>query len=93
MEAAILRSRRTSDDGSARRCLDAGAAATFWRRKFRLVVTTPSADGPDERRCLDVNLHDEVIPKQCSYKIVVEKGRVVVTLRKALEKPWPCLSG
>ena len=89
--AGELRARRTEEDGSARRCLDAGVVASFERRRVRVVVVVPDAAGDDSRREFAVNLACDIVPKHCSYKVVPEKHRVVVSLRKAEAVPWPTL--
>ena len=89
--AGELRSRRTEEDGSARHCLDAGVVASFERRRVRVVVVVPDAAGDDSRREFAVNLACDIVPKHCSYKVVAEKNRVVVSLRKAEAVPWPTL--
>ena len=86
-----LRARRTEEDGSARHCLDAGVVASFERRRVRVVVVVPNAAGDDSRREFAVNLACDIVPKHCSYKVVPEKHRVVVSLRKAEAVPWPTL--
>ena len=86
-----LRARRTEEDGSARHCLDAGVVASFERRRVRVVVVVPNAAGDDSRREFAVNLACDIVPKHCSYKVVAEKNRVVVSLRKAEAVPWPTL--
>jgi hypothetical protein len=88
--AGELRSRRTEEDGSSRNCLDAGVAASFERRRVRVVVVVPNVDG-DSRREFAVNLACDIVPKHCSYKVAPEKNRVVVSLRKAEAVPWPTL--
>ncbi len=90
--AGELRSRRTEEDGSARHCLDAGVVASFERRRVRVVVVVPDAEGDDSRREFAVNLACDIVPKHCSYKVVAEKNRVVVSLRKAEAVPWPTLA-
>ena len=90
--AGDLRARRTEEDGSARHCLDAGAVASFERRRVRVVVVVPDAAGDDSRREFAVNLACDIVPKHCSYKVVAEKNRVVVSLRKAEAVPWPTLA-
>ena len=90
--AGELRARRTEEDGSARHCLDAGAVALFERRRVRVVVVVPNAAGDDSRREFSVNLACDIVPKHCSYKVVPEKHRVVVSLRKAEAVPWPTLA-
>ena len=90
-EAGDLRARRTEEDGSARHCLDAGVVASFERRRVRVVVVVPNAEGDDSRREFAVNLACDIVPKHCSYKVVAEKNRVVVSLRKAEAVPWPTL--
>ncbi len=90
--AGDLRARRTEEDGSARRCLDAGVVASFERRRVRVVVVVPNAAGDDSRREFAVNLACDIVPKHCSYKVVAEKNRVVVSLRKAEAVPWPTLA-
>ena len=87
-----LRARRTEEDGSARHCLDAGVVASFERRRVRVVVVVPDAAGDDSRREFAVNLACDIVPKHCSYKVVAEKNRVVVSLRKAEAVPWPTLA-
>ena len=89
--AGQLRARRTEEDGSARHCLDAGVVASFERRRVRVVVVVPDAAGDDSRREFAVNLACDIVPKHCSYKVVAEKNRVVVSLRKAEAVPWPTL--
>ena len=89
--AGELRARRTEEDGSARHCLDAGVVASFERRRVRVVVVVPNAAGDDSRREFAVNLACDIVPKHCSYKVVAEKNRVVVSLRKAEVVPWPTL--
>ena len=89
--AGELRSRRTEEDGSARHCLDAGVVASFERRRVRVVVVVPNAEGDDSRREFAVSLACDIVPKHCSYKVVAEKNRVVVSLRKAEAVPWPTL--
>ena len=89
--AGQLRARRTEEDGSARHCLDAGVVASFERRRVRVVVVVPDAAGDDSRREFAVNLACDIVPKHCSYKVVPEKHRVVVSLRKAEAVPWPTL--
>ena len=89
--AGKLRSRRTEEDGSARHCLDAGVVASFERRRVRVVVVVPDAEGDDSRREFAVNLACDIVPKHCSYKVAPEKNRVVVSLRKAEAVPWPTL--
>ena len=89
--AGELRARRTEEDGSARHCLDAGVVASFERRRVRVVVVVPNAAGDDSRREFAVNLACDIVPKHCSYKVVPEKHRVVVSLRKAEAVPWPTL--
>ena len=89
--AGELRARRTGEDGSARHCLDAGVVASFERRRVRVVVVVPDAAGDDSRREFAVNLACDIVPKHCSYKVVPEKNRVVVSLRKAEAVPWPTL--
>ena len=89
--AGELRARRTKEDGSARHCLDAGVVASFERRRVRVVVVVPDAEGDDSRREFAVNLACDIVPKHCSYKVVAEKNRVVVSLRKAEAVPWPTL--
>ena len=89
--AGELRARRTDEDGSARHCLDAGVVASFERRRVRVVVVVPDAAGEDSRREFAVNLACDIVPKHCSYKVVPEKHRVVVSLRKAEAVPWPTL--
>ena len=90
--AGQLRMRRTEEDGSARHCLDAGVVASFERRRVRVVVVVPNAAGDDSRREFAVNLACDIVPKHCSYKVVAEKNRVVVSLRKAEAVPWPTLA-
>ena len=90
--AGQLRMRRTEEDGSARYCLDAGVVASFERRRVRVVVVVPTAEGDDSRREFAVNLACDIVPKHCSYKVVPEKHRVVVSLRKAEAVPWPTLA-
>ena len=90
--AGELRARRTEEDGSARHCLDAGVVASFERRRVRVVVVVPNAEGDDSRREFSVNLACDIVPKHCSYKVVPEKHRVVVSLRKAEAVPWPTLA-
>ncbi|CAH0366594.1 unnamed protein product [Pelagomonas calceolata] len=90
--AGELRARRTEEDGSARHCLDAGVVASFERRRVRVVVVVPDAAGDDSRREFAVNLACDIVPKHCSYKVVAEKNRVVVSLRKAEAVPWPTLA-
>ena len=90
--AGDLRARRTEEDGSARHCLDAGVVASFERRRVRVVVVVPDAAGDDSRREFAVNLACDIVPKHCSYKVVPEKHRVVVSLRKAEAVPWPTLA-
>ena len=90
--AGELRARRTEEDGSARHCLDAGVVASFERRRVRVVVVVPDAAGDDSRREFSVNLACDIVPKHCSYKVVAEKNRVVVSLRKAEAVPWPTLA-
>jgi len=90
--AGELRARRTEEDGSARHCLDAGAVASFERRRVRVVVVVPDAAGDDSRREFAVNLACDIVPKHCSYKVAPEKNRVVVSLRKAEAVPWPTLA-
>jgi len=90
--AGELRSRRTEEDGSSRNCLDAGVVASFERRRVRVVVVVPNAAGDDSRREFAVNLACDIVPKHCSYKVVPEKHRVVVSLRKAEAVPWPTLA-
>ena len=90
--AGQLRMRRTEEDGSARHCLDAGVVASFERRRVRVVVVVPTAEGDDSRREFAVNLACDIVPKHCSYKVVPEKHRVVVSLRKAEAVPWPTLA-
>ena len=90
--AGELRARRTEEDGSARHCLDAGVVASFERRRVRVVVVVPTAEGDDSRREFAVNLACDIVPKHCSYKVVPEKHRVVVSLRKAEAVPWPTLA-
>ena len=90
--AGELRSRRTEEDGSSRNCLDAGVVASFERRRVRVVVVVPNAAGDDSRREFAVNLACDIVPKHCSYKVVAEKNRVVVSLRKAEAVPWPTLA-
>ena len=90
--AGELRARRTEGDGSARHCLDAGVVASFERRRVRVVVVVPNAAGDDSRREFAVNLACDIVPKHCSYKVVAEKNRVVVSLRKAEAVPWPTLA-
>ena len=90
--AGELRSRRTEEDGSARHCLDAGVVAYFERRRVRVVVVVPHAAGDDSRREFAVNLACDIVPKHCSSKVVAEKNRVVVSLRKAEAVPWPTLA-
>jgi hypothetical protein len=90
--AGQLRARRTEEDGSARHCLDAGVVASFERRRVRVVVVVPNAAGDDSRREFAVNLACDIVPKHCSYKVVAEKNRVVVSLRKAEAVPWPTLA-
>ena len=90
--AGELRARRTDEDGSARHCLDAGVVASFERRRVRVVVVVPDAAGDDSRREFAVNLACDIVPKHCSYKVVAEKNRVVVSLRKAEAVPWPTLA-
>ena len=89
--AGELRARRTEEDGSARHCLDAGVVASFERRRVRVVVVVPNAEGDDSRQEFAVNLACDIVPKHCSYKVVAEKNRVVVSLRKAEAVPWPTL--
>jgi len=89
--AGQLRARRTDEDGSARHCLDAGVVASFERRRVRVVVVVPNAEGDDSRQEFAVNLACDIVPKHCSYKVVAEKNRVVVSLRKAEAVPWPTL--
>ena len=89
--AGELRARRTDEDGAARHCLDAGVVASFERRRVRVVVVVPDAAGDDSRREFAVNLACDIVPKHCSYKVVPEKHRVVVSLRKAEAVPWPTL--
>ena len=89
--AGELRARRTDEDGAARHCLDAGVVASFERRRVRVVVVVPNAEGDDSRREFAVNLACDIVPKHCSYKVVAEKNRVVVSLRKAEAVPWPTL--
>jgi len=90
--AGELRARRTEEDGSARHCLDAGVVASFERRRVRVVVVVPNAEGDDSRREFAVNLACDIVPKHCSYKVAAEKNRVVVSLRKAEAVPWPTLA-
>ena len=90
--AGELRARRTEEDGSARHCLDAGVVASFERRRVRVVVVVPDAAGDDSRREFAVNLACDIVPKHCPYKVVAEKNRVVVSLRKAEAVPWPTLA-
>ena len=90
--AGELRARRTEEDGSARHCLDAGVVASFERRRVRVVVVVPNADGDDSRREFAVSLACDIVPKHCSYKVAPEKHRVVVSLRKAEAVPWPTLA-
>ena len=90
--AGELRARRTDEDGSARHCLDAGVVAYFERRRVRVVVVVPDAAGDDSRREFAVNLACDIVPKHCSYKVLAEKNRVVVSLRKAEAVPWPTLA-
>ena len=90
--AGQLRARRTDEDGSARHCLDAGVVASFERRRVRVVVVVPNAEGDDSRREFAVSLACDIVPKHCSYKVVAEKNRVVVSLRKAEAVPWPTLA-
>ena len=90
--AGELRARRTEEDGSSRNCLDAGVVASFERRRVRVVVVVPNAAGDDSRREFAVNLACDIVPKHCSYKVVAEKNRVVVSLRKAEAVPWPTLA-
>ena len=90
--AGDLRARRTEEDGSSRNCLDAGVVASFERRRVRVVVVVPNAAGDDSRREFAVNLACDIVPKHCSYKVVAEKNRVVVSLRKAEAVPWPTLA-
>ena len=92
-----LHSRKTSDDGDVRNCSDAGIVARFQRRSFTLVIAKPSVDtavDSVERYKLDIsNLRYDVVPAKCTYKLVAEKGRVVVTLRKAdVLNEWTSLS-
>ena len=89
--AGQLRARRTDEDGSARHCLEAGVVASFERRRVRVVVVVPNAEGDDSRREFAVNLACDIVPKHCSYKVVAEKNRVIVSLRKAEGVPWPTL--
>ena len=86
-----LRSRRTEEDGSSRNCLDAGVVASFERRRVKIVVVTPATSGDDVRQEFAVSLACDIVPKHCSYKVVPEKHRVVVSLRKAEAVPWPTL--
>jgi len=90
--AGELRARRTEEDGSARHCLDAGVVASFERRRVRVVIVVPNAEGDDSRREFAVNLACDIVPKHCSYKVAAEKNRVVVSLRKAEAVPWPTLA-
>ena len=90
--AGELRARRTEEDGATRHCLDAGVVASFERRRVRVVVVVPNAEGDDSRREFAVNLACDIVPKHCSYKVVPEKHRVVVSLRKAEAVPWPTLA-
>ncbi|KAH8076662.1 hypothetical protein JL721_680 [Aureococcus anophagefferens] len=92
-----LHSRKTSDDGDVRNCSDAGIVARFQRRSFTLVIAKPSVDtavDSVERYKLDIsNLRYDVVPAKCTYKLVAEKGRVVVALRKAdVLNEWTSLS-
>ena len=64
--------------------------ASFERRRVRVVVVVPNVDG-DSRREFAVNLACDIVPKHCSYKVVPERHRVVVSLRKAEAVPWPTL--
>ena len=66
--------------------------ASFERRRVRVVVVVPDAAGDDSRREFAVNLACDIVPKNCSYKVVPEKNRVVVSLRKAEAVPWPTLA-
>ena len=59
---------------------------------MRVVVVVPNAAGDDSRREFAVNLACDIVPKHCSYKVVAEKNRVVVSLRKAEAVPWPTLA-
>ena len=52
----------------------------------------PDAAGDDSRREFAVNLACDIVPKHCSYNVVAEKNRVVVSLRKAEAVPWPTLA-
>ena len=90
--AGELRARRTEEDGSARHCLDAGVVASFERRRVKIVVVTPATSGDDVRQEFAVSLACDIVPKHCSYKVVPEKNRVVVSLRKAEAVPWPTLA-
>ena len=90
--AGELRARRTEEDGSARHCLDAGVVASFERRRVKIVVVTPATSGDDVRQEFAVSLACDIVPKHCSYKVVAEKHRVVVSLRKAEAVPWPTLA-
>ena len=89
--AGELRARRTEEDGSSRNCLDAGVVACFERRRVKIVVVTPVTSGDDVRQEFAVSLACDIVPKHCSYKVVPEKHRVVVSLRKAEAVPWPTL--
>ena len=90
--AGELRARRTEEDGSSRNCLDAGVVASFERRRVKIVVLTPATSGDDVRHEFAVSLACDIVPKHCSYKVVAEKNRVVVSLRKAEAVPWPTLA-
>ena len=90
--AGQLRARRTEEDGAARHCLDAGVVASFERRRVKIVVVTPATSGDDVRQEFAVSLACDIVPKHCSYKVVPEKHRVVVSLRKAEAVPWPTLA-
>ena len=90
--AGELRARRTEEDGAARHCLDAGVVASFERHRVKIVVVTPATSGDDVRQEFAVSLACDIVPKHCSYKVVPEKHRVVVSLRKAEAVPWPTLA-
>ena len=92
-----LHSRKTSDDGEVRNCSDAGIVARFNKRSFTLVIAKPSVDATVdsvERYKLDItNLRYDVVPAKCTYKLVPEKGKVIVTLRKDdVLNEWTSLS-
>ena len=55
------------------------------------MISTPGIEGAidAEHRTLEVNnLLMDVVPGKCFYKIVPEKDRVLVTLKKKEAIPW-----